>query len=56
MKYSKIALKPYLDKIVGCCDLLSKKELMDIIISLAKEVPIDSRMEFLRKIQSCLPG
>jgi len=38
MKKSKIALKPYLDTVVGYCDTLSNEELTDIIIRLAKDV------------------
>jgi hypothetical protein len=56
MKKTQIALKPYLDKITEyCCDL-SKKELTDVIISLAKDAPTFSRIQFLKKIESCLPG
>ncbi len=56
MKKSKIALKPYLDTIAGYCDTLSNQELTDVIISLAKGVPTSTRVQFLEKIESCLPG
>ena len=56
MKKSKIALKPYLDIIAGFCDTLSNEELTDIIIGLAKDVPTSGRVEFLKKIESGLPG
>lgn len=56
MKKAKIALKPYLDTIAGYCDALSKQELTDVIISLAKDVPTSTRVHFLEKIESCLPG
>jgi hypothetical protein len=56
MKKTRIALKPYLDKITEHCSPLSKKELSDMIISLAKDVPTSSRIQFLDKIESCLPG
>lgn len=56
MKKSKIALKPYLQTITGYCDTLSNKELTDIIIGLAKDVPTSGRVEFLKKIESYLPG
>ncbi|GMQ79861.1 MAG: hypothetical protein BMS9Abin03_306 [Thermodesulfobacteriota bacterium] len=56
MKKSKIALKPYLDTIAGYCDTLSSQELTDVIISLAKDVPTSTRVQFLEKIESCLPG
>lgn len=56
MKKSKIALKPYLDLIAGYCDTLSNIELTDVIIRLAKDVPTSGRVQFLEKIESCLPG
>ena len=55
MNKSKIALKPYLDAIAGHCDALSNEELTDIILSLAKDVPTSGRVNFLGKIESCLP-
>ncbi|MFO7556884.1 MAG: hypothetical protein R6W88_16925 [Desulfobacterales bacterium] len=56
MKKTRIALKPYLDKINEHCCALSKKELTDVIISLAKNATTSSRVQFLEKIESCLPG
>lgn len=56
MKKTQIALKPYLDKITEHCSALSNKELTDVIISLAKDVPTSARVQFLEKIESCLPG
>jgi tetratricopeptide (TPR) repeat protein len=56
MQKSKIALKPFLDKIAGYCDTLSIEDLTDIIIRLAKDVPTSGRVEFLDKIESYLPG
>lgn len=56
MKKTRIALKPYLNKINEHCCALSKKELTDVIISLAKNAPTSSRVQFLEKIESCLPG
>ena len=56
MKKFKIALKPYLDTISGFCDSLSNEELKDIIISLSKDISTSGRVEFLEKIESCLPG
>ncbi|MGB9500493.1 MAG: hypothetical protein ACKVE4_12295 [Dissulfuribacterales bacterium] len=56
MKSSKIALKPYLDALSGFCDTLSNEELTDMIIRLAKDVPTSGRVQFLEKIESCLPG
>ena len=56
MKKIQIALKPYLDKITAHCSALSYKELTDVIISLAKDVPTSDRVKFLEKIESSLPG
>ena len=56
MKKTKIALKPYLDTIAEYCNALSTKELTAVIISLAKDVPTMARVQFLEKIESCLPG
>lgn len=56
MKKSKIALKPYLDALAGYCDPLSKKELRDVLICIAKDVPTSGRVEFLKKMESYLPG
>jgi hypothetical protein len=56
MRGTKIALKPYLDRISGYCDSLSNDELTDIIIGLAKDVPTSGRVEFLKKIESYLQG
>ncbi len=56
MKKIQIALKPYLDKITAHCNALSNKELTDVIISLAKDVPTSDRVKFLEKIESSLPG
>jgi len=53
---SKIALKPYLDKIAGYCSTLSNQELTDILICLAGDVPTSGRVNFLEKIESYLPG
>jgi hypothetical protein len=56
MKKSKIALKPYLDTITGYCNTLSNEELANMLICLAKDVPISGRVNFLEKIESYLPG
>ncbi len=50
MKKTRMALKPYLDKITEHCRTLSKKELTDVIISLAKDATTSSRVQFLKKI------
>jgi len=56
VKKAKIALKPYLEKIVGYCSTLSNQELTDIFISLARDIPTSGRVNFLEKIESYLPG
>ena len=56
MKKSKIALKPYLDSIAGYCSTLSNEELKDILFCFAKDVPTSGRIDFLKKIESYLPG
>lgn len=56
MRETKIALRPYLDRISAYCESLSNDELTDIVIGLAKEVPTSGRVEFLKKIEFCLPG
>lgn len=55
MTKSKIALKPYLEKIEGYCGTLSKEEVTEILISLARDVPTAGRVDFLEKIESYLP-
>jgi len=56
VKKPKIALKPYLEKITGYCSTLSNQELTDILIRLARDIPTSGRVNFLEKIESCLPG
>jgi thioredoxin-like negative regulator of GroEL len=56
VKKPKIALKPYLDTIAGYCNTLSNQELTDILIRLARDIPTSGRVEFLKKIESYIPG
>jgi len=56
VKKPKIALKPYLETIAGYCSTLSNKELTDILIRLARDVPTSGRVNFLERIESYLPG
>ena len=44
------ALKPYLDSLKQLCSCLSKEDLMELILSLAKEVPAKQRNGFLETI------
>jgi len=56
VKKSKIALKPYLDTITGYCNTLSNEELTNILICLARDIPTSGRVNFLKKIESYIPG
>ncbi len=56
LSQSKIALKPYLEIIKNHCEQLTNEELADVILRLAQEVPVEKRVSFLNKIESCLPG
>lgn len=51
---TKIALKPYLKTIADGCSELSKQELTDIILGLAKDEPASGRIAFLQKFRSLL--
>lgn len=53
---NRIALKPYLEMIEKDCSQLSRKELIDLILDLAKDEPTSGRMAFLRKLKAVLPG
>jgi hypothetical protein len=55
MSQSKMALKPYLEAINDHCNQLSKDELKDIIIHLAKEMAVGERTAFLSKIFAISP-
>ncbi|MFN2269050.1 MAG: hypothetical protein ABR533_12300, partial [Desulfonatronovibrio sp.] len=52
----KIAFGPYLKKIEEICQPLSREELQEIIISLAREARVHERSSFIEKLESCLPG
>ena len=55
MPYSSpIPLKPYLERITVLCDKQSRKDLVALIVSLAKDAPSAGRGEFLSKIESNL--
>jgi len=56
MLHDRIALKPYLEKIKGFCRPLSKEELVDVVVSLAKDVSTSERAGFIDKIESILPA
>ncbi|KPA14246.1 hypothetical protein MHK_005546, partial [Candidatus Magnetomorum sp. HK-1] len=55
MSQSKMALKPYLEAINDHCNQLSKDELKDIILHLAKEMAVGERSTFLSKLYSISP-
>ena len=46
----RISLKPYLESIERHCQKLSREELIDLILGLAREVPSRGRMEFIDRI------
>ena len=50
MNENLLALKPYLESVRKHCSLLSKDELLDIILGLSKEIPAKKRIEYLEKI------
>ncbi|MDA3897963.1 MAG: hypothetical protein PF482_17660 [Desulfobacteraceae bacterium] len=52
---SQISLKPYLEKIATACNEVSKQDLIDVILGMAKEEPTSQRVAFLQKIQSFMP-
>lgn len=52
----KIAFGPYLKKIEGICKPLSRDELQEIIIVLAREAQVHERSSFVNKLESCLSG
>jgi len=52
---TRIALKPYLETITKDCSELSKQELTEIILGLAKDELTSRRVPFLQKFQSLLP-
>ena len=55
MSQSKMALKPYLEAIHDHCNQLSKDELKDIIIHLAKEMAVGERTAFFSKLYAISP-
>lgn len=52
---TRIALKPYLEIIEKNCRELSKQELTDVILGLAKDQSTSRRISFLQKFKSFLP-
>jgi len=55
MSQSKMALKPYLEAIDDHCYQLSKDDLKNMIIHLAKEIPVGERRTFLSNFYSICP-
>jgi len=55
MNQNRIALKPYLERIKEFCLPLSKEELTDVVVGLAKDVSTSERMVLLEKLGSVLP-
>ena len=52
----RIALKPYLETIENHCSLLSREELIQLMLSLAKDKPTSERVHFLEKLKTLSPG
>jgi hypothetical protein len=52
----KMAFGPYLKKIEEICRPLSREELQEIIMSLAREARVHERNSFIEKLEACLPG
>lgn len=52
----KIAYGPYLEKIEEICKPLSRNDLQEIIMAMAREARIHERSMFIEKIEACLPG
>lgn len=53
---TKMALKPYLEAIRRTCSPLTQDQLLEMILTMAKEVPAAERGEFLHRIESLRPG
>ena len=52
----KMAFGPYLKKIEDICRPLSREELQEIIMGMAREARVHERNSFIEKIKTCLPG
>ncbi|MFC1849594.1 hypothetical protein ACFL27_05235 [candidate division CSSED10-310 bacterium] len=55
MLKNKLALRPYLEAIEKYCNQLSKNEMTETIINLAKEIPVGEREGFLNILHSFSP-
>lgn len=51
-----MALKPYLETVKAYCEGLTKEDLIKTFLSLAQEVPVGGRGDFLNKIRALSPG
>ncbi|MCP4575831.1 MAG: hypothetical protein GY846_06065, partial [Deltaproteobacteria bacterium] len=56
MPQNRIALKPYLERIQAFCRPLSKGELAEVVVGLAKDVSTSERVGFLENLESIMPG
>lgn len=52
----RIAMKPYLDSVTEICDTLSREELVELILELARDEPTSRRVAFLDRLTSAVPG
>lgn len=51
-----LALRPYLEEVRQNCGSLSHNELLEMLLTMAREVPATERALFLQRIQSLLPA
>ncbi|WP_321494235.1 hypothetical protein [uncultured Desulfobacter sp.] len=49
---NRISLKPYLETIEDFCSRLSREELLELVLALAKDEPASKRMYFLQKLDN----
>lgn len=52
----RIAIKPYLKKIEGHCSQLSREELIQLVLSLAKDESTSERVSFLKRLKTLSSG
>jgi hypothetical protein len=56
MAKGKLTLKPFLESIENLCNGMSHEELTETILTLAKEVPVGERADWLEKLRLICPG
>lgn len=53
---SKMSLKPYLETVKAYCEGLSREDMVNALLTLAQEVPVQGRGDFLDRIRSFSSG